>query len=353
MEVIQCLENIVGVSDLPCNCVAEDRPENYNTSRSGKFLSDLVDLKLIGNAGDCGAGKVWDIGSRAINTATLALQTNLPNCWASRKKNQARRPYIGALAQIVSNKSLKPRSRYAGVRITPHAHIEDATLVLNRIGTVFTQQGVDVLAVEVYDEEELLVAFDLDTENKKFQRNDLEEPLVIPFKKEGVPHQSIYIIYEVGANLPRNNEMICDCTSTLKNHIAQWVSVEGITGDDLDLRSEWACDDLLAYGLVPDVHMKCDILKAICKEELDFTSDPFAGTIAEYIHYSAASILIGNVMASTDANVFTLHPMEVLAMRRNEYNAEARARMANLCENMDPGSCFACKSDGQMMTLGG
>lgn len=348
MEVLACLDGLVGVSDNPCPCFSDGRPATYNTSKSGRFLSDLLDMRMMGAAGDgCGEGGVWTLGAKALRRAALGLQTNLPQCWATRQT--AKKRYIGNLSGIATTKPLDLPAGYAGIRIRPNANTPNGSMVLNGIGAVFNAAGSDSVTVQIWGIEGLLYSIPLDTAAGVLQQNTIT-PIVLPFSN-GADPQDYFIVYPVGSVKPMNNEQICGCQSNLKRAVEAWAKVEGVTGADLADRAEWGCDGKLAYGLVPDVEFRCDVTKAICSGELDGTTDPNTGVISEYIMYAGAADMIGSVLRSPDPNVFTLHDGDTLNAMRQQYLAEANARMAGLCRSMDSGDCFDCKNKGGMSTI--
>lgn len=352
MEVLECLQGLVGVSDTDCPCTETDRPEGYNESKSGLFLSDLIDLKMMGAAAtDCGAGSIWAIGAKALNRASINFQNNLAQCWAD--KHKARKAYIGHLAEITHTKALSPSSTYAGMKIVPDPAIESGEIIIRGISTLFSTTGTDNLTVFIYDAVGLVTEVDLNTYANDLQHNNLSPVITLPFQRDGVSEQAFYLIYAVDpANKPRNNELICGCRKSVRDKIEAWAPhVSGITGNVIADRCDWGCDNEHAYGLVPDVTMRCNVTDAICDGELDFGADPNAGTIAQHIQYAGAADLIGKVLRSSDPSVFTLHTNDDLVAMRNQYLAEASARLQGLCKTMPPGNCYTCKDRGGRQTL--
>lgn len=350
MDVLECLDQLVGVSDADCPCFEDGRPSGYDESKSNLFIGDLVDLRMMDAANSCEDGTVWDMGAKALRKASTNFQGNLLQCFAD--KHEARRSYIGHLAEITHTQQRKPSGVWAGIKIVPHPDITSGEIEIMRLGTVFSTTGTGTVTVLVYDQAELLQTITLDTSANDLHQNNLSPRITLPFRRDGIGHQAFYLLYEAGeAPIPRNNELICSCNSGVKNHIAQWAEVSGVQGDDTDVRSEWNLDDQYAFGLVPDVTFRCVGTDAICEGELDFASNPNAMTIAQHIQFAAAANLIGQILRSPDPNVFTLHSSDELTALRKEYQGEANARLAGLCKTMHPGSCFKCKNKGGVTTL--
>ena len=63
---MDCLTNIIGLSDTDCDCWDDTKPVDFNelnTSSSGLFISEpkTVPLRIVGGSGDCENGGIWDV----------------------------------------------------------------------------------------------------------------------------------------------------------------------------------------------------------------------------------------------------------------------------------------------------
>jgi hypothetical protein len=344
---LPCLTGIVGVADTDCDCYADGRPDDYNEASSGHYLSQLVDLDLLAQAYQCASSTIWEAGQRAIDQATLRFQANVLQCLAA--KHKTREQWKGLIGSRDCPNTLTPSGAFAGLYFKPLHSITDGEIVITGIGTMFRQTGEVI--VRIYDEltDTFLYETTLDTTANTFQSNPLVTPIVLPYTRTDNSHVRYWMLYTVGANKPKMGEVNCGCSSN-QHRMSEWASVFGTEGAALADRVDWTMGDY-HYGLIPEVTFRCRVENSICKETLDFTTNPFAGVMAEAIWYLGASIVHDELRRSLKVLPATSLPHEELKADVENYKAEFAARVSALCSSMPPGSCYPCKPKMRMQSM--
>lgn len=350
MAAIECLEGLVGVTEADCDCFPQST--HWEPASSGLYLSSLLDLKSMESSKDCGEGSLHDSGSQAINEAILGLQHNLLQCW-SKKPNKSLGVFNEYTAQRSYHGAALPSGVYAGHKYTLK-NIRHGRMKITGIHTLFTAAGTDNITALIYDNDELLYTVQLSTNAGSFRSNVFTDPIIIPFRKTGVEHREVYIIYQPsGANLPKTNEFRCTpCERSYSNELAKWATSVGVTGNTLEDRCSWS-HGKLAYGLVPEIVFDCDGAQSICDGGMEAGRDSNVGVIAEYIWYMGAAKLADKMLKQSALQRYTVLPADELTERRDRYTAEALARLSSLCSTDIPikGGCFTCDKKGGMIAL--
>lgn len=345
MEITPCLQNLVGISDTTCECFTDSKPDDYEPGSSGLNLDALINLKMIGAAVDCSEDEnIWTLGAQAIKEGTTNVVGNLLDFWA--KKHSIREPWDDFLTKKSDKGSFMPPGSWAGIKITPHWAVKYGEIEILDLGMLFTDTGT--VPFYIYDALGLVASYTggnaLNTTGGVYQSNPLDPTIKLPFRTQGVPRQAYYLLYQVGANLPLRNEMICrNCNPSLALHMDQWATVHGVSGSVLASREDWSGNSD-GYGLVPKVKIRCYAEKSLCDGGMEMGQDPNAITIAEAIQYKAAARLCGMLKRHPNINRYTLLDGDELAQLEGKYNAVAKARVESLSGTDLPlrGGCYNC-----------
>lgn len=344
-RILPCLEQLIGVADSECECFAEGQSGSVLEPRSLIFLSDYVNLPMILKAGICSEEDLYQIGQDSIDEATLKFQNNLLQCWAANAKNKARKQWRGLVGTRECSRSFGLSGAIAGLMIHPDQGIVDGEMVIEAVGTIFNTTGTDSIVIKIYDQvtDTVLHTFSLDTRANRFEPNVLATPIVLPFRLSDMGMAKYWMLYDVPVGYkPLDGEINCGCSSS-SHRLMEWVSIFGTSGDDLEDRLNWTRTDR-HNGLLPQITLRCKVENGICPEdELDFATNSNAGMMAEAIAYLAASLTLSKVLRSSRINKETLQPDDFKKEERRNFNLEYRTRVDQLCQNMDPGSCYTCE----------
>jgi hypothetical protein len=146
-----------------------------------------------------------------------------------------------------------------------------------------------------------------------------------------VDNLEYFIYYTLGANQPRNNEICDDCPTSLffcanrptyqigHSDPYKWadsVMVGGFTTDDItgfdDITADYGGNNLL-NGLNLEVDIDCDFGLGLCKDSLNFLSDPLAISTAKAILYKSGELLADLIFGSPQMSYTKLVNREALA----------------------------------------
>lgn len=342
MDIPLCLEGIIGVTNLDCDCLLNGRPAGYNAALSNLYLDQKIDLKIPGGSIPCGAGTVWDVCKRAIDAATREYMTAQFRCWSEdHDPITPKRFYVG---ERTFNGPLAPRGAFAGLLIRPHPHIKHGEFIIHSVDTAFTTAGSNTIGLMCWDSvtDTVLWTANLDTSANKLHQNVLSPAQTEPFTIPYTDFPRYYLIYEVGSMVPMDSDCFCDC-NTKKAQMSEWCEIEGVYGDDIDNRNSWSTNSL-NHGLFIDITFRCNATKDICVDALDFSNDPTAMQKAEAIYYRALQLVAEDALKRTDHSGFVDWDRETLVTMRNLWAQEHKVRMDFLCANApDRTSCYRCK----------
>lgn len=346
-EPLHCLTGVVGVADTDCECFEGGRPEDYNEATSGLYLHQLVDMDVLAQAYNCPSRTVWQAGQAAIDEATLSFQANISHCWAG--KHKPREKWSGLIGQRDCPRPVNLSAGVAGLAIVPNAAVVDGEMVITSIGTLFTHTGT--ITVRVYDQlaDTFIYEVNLDTTANTFQGNVLGSPIVLPFTASDGVSARYWLLYDATGIKPKEGECNCGCSSR-HHRMREWANVYGVRGNGAENRREFSLESI-HMGLLPTATFQCNTEAGICKEELDFATDPHAAVMAEAIWYLAASLVHGKIRRTVRAVPAAFVSQEEIEADRQKFAAEYSARVKSLCDTMQPGSCYECKPKMGLKTL--
>ncbi len=330
---ISCYNNIIGLSSSGCGCYATERPEDYNTSLSGLFITDLELLKQIKNLEDCENTTVWDILVNCRNNAIRSFISDT-NALLMQNFSLERQPFYGGIGQNKSRDLRSINELYAGIRIDC-ARINSGVMVINEIGTIFGESGT--ITLQIYNNLNQKIGSDiiLTTESDKASVHILKSPIELPlFSKHG--KLEYYFVYLV-SNSPKANLINCNCGQFkpvfnsespyyTRRHVGPnaWANFIMVGGFETDSLTEFDHDmpiNASSYmnGLFLTLELKCKVQEALCQGSLDFEGNPLAISMAYAVLYKAAELIADAILKSGDPDVQTLVNAEALADARDEW----------------------------------
>lgn len=118
---LECLKYLVGLASSDCNCYSTGRPVDFDTSYSGKFITDYVSLKFAGSAADCEQGGVWDILETSRRQAITDFIADFMAELLARKKQRFQAFANQEIGQFryTANSAFSPSATVAGVEFQP------------------------------------------------------------------------------------------------------------------------------------------------------------------------------------------------------------------------------------------
>jgi len=352
---MECLNEIIGLSQKECECFEGDKPANANVSKSGLFLDELpgLELKMIDAAEDCGEGNVWERMLKAVTAAEINTKTEILKMLNNTVRD-AYEHFGGFFGKRNFNGSIPASSlkNYQGVNIEAK-DIRGSMFVLKEIDAFFDETTTGEITVNIYrsDNPTPLYFFNIDTEANVAKKNILSVPIELPMWVDGFEDVQYHIIYSKHATAkPLNNRVHCNCSDGKnKTKWSQFGYVQGINIDSFTTVQDLdeATNDNYLYGLGLIGELKCEKSTIICDEDrdLDFENDAVALSIAQAIRYNAGVILIHSLIDRPDSTIVALNE-EQLVFLANEYSQAFKDEIQFIANNInvDSNDCFVCRN---------
>jgi len=327
ITLYDCYDYIIGLSRTECDCwdPKENFTLDFNTSYSGLYMDELWPLRSLASLEKC-EQDVWDAMNQSRENAIKYFVSD-----ASRellKHNELRvQPYTGVIGRRRNTADRSISNTYAGVHIVCKK-IVGGQLTLKKIYTAFNFTGV--VSVTVADNiGNTYGPYTLNTTADTWVENDITD-LELPLWSDLVDNLEYFVYYTIGANQPRNNEICGDCPKSLlfcsnrptyllgHSDPYKWadsVMVGGFTTDDItefdDITKDYGGNNFL-NGLNLEVDIDCDFGLGLCKDSLNFLSDPLAIATAKAVLYKSGELLADLIFGSPNMSYTKLINRESL-----------------------------------------
>lgn len=367
-QELDCLHNIIGLSQTTCECFEDGKPLDYNESLSGLYLDQTegLEINVIDSIKDCAQGGVWDIMSRARDNAILGFKADVLGLLLTKYK-QKRQPFSGVIGSAKFKSNLNLNYTFAGQRLYMN-NIIGGVLKIKRIGLLFGgNYSFDIEFRNELDESPFAV-YTVESENGKLKWNNIED-LELPMNLETDDNPNYYITYSVNGMLPKDSNNGCGCGSSVykyywntqrpsfktyqKDRWSEFVMITGIVGNDLNDRENWGTTQY-NNGIFLDVEFKCSVSDLVCGESMDFENNPIAIAMAWAVRYKAAFYLLDSILASPEINRFTMMDRERLMQKKNTYNQLYQERIEWISGeiNYQSNDCLTCDDFNDIVKVG-
>ena len=360
ISLYDCYDYIIGLSRTECTCwdPKGDHELDFNTSYSGLYIDEVEPLRVLASLEKC-EQDVWEAMSQARENAIKIFVSD-----ASRellKWNELRvQPYTGVIGRRRNTQDMGITKTYAGVHIICKK-IVGGQLTIKKIYTAFNFTGMVTVSVE----DNLgnnWGSYVLNTTEDTWVENDITD-LELPLWSDLVDNVEYFLYYTLGANQPRNNEICSNCPAGLRfstnrpyylwGHTdpyrwAESIMVGGFTTSDVsrfdDVTYDYGGNNFL-NGLNLEVDIDCDFGLTLCKDSMNFMSDPLAIATAEAVLFKAAEILADHIIASPSMSYAKLINRELLAKEQVLWIEKYKERITYIGENTDirKTDCLKCK----------
>lgn len=345
---LDCLENIIGLSETTCECLIDGtEPTDYNVSDSSLFLDRLdgFNINVAGGADNCSEGGIWARMIKAVSDAKIEFRTALLGL-INQKFQPRAKAYTGQLGSSGCKGNLSISQSYAGIKISP-IQLSGGLITLKRIGILInTSQNV---TVKVYSNENDSTLINSYTTSAPVTANSLtwlalSTPLELPmFSNERTINY--WVLIELNGAQPKDNKKDCGCGG-VKREWNQWIGFSGALGTDLTDMSTFTSNDYM-NGLVLDVDIKCETSLLICGEGklLDFANDSFSQYMAEAIRFKAGEKLYRGLLSTDQINRFTMMSREEIANTASQWGQNYQEVMRYLSDIIDTkeNDCLQCR----------
>jgi hypothetical protein len=335
--MLTCLESLIGLSKRDCNCPAwtTGRPTNYNSSATGYFVDD--NLNLVNQLyTDCGDGNIWDILQDSRNKALLRFEQDLLR-GISKFSGQKKGSFSGEIGELTSNginvnasgivgwkiigrgvkgSTFKIRSLKIGVNstITTNVRILKNGVSVANINTTLTGNVFTNVALE----------YNCDLSNL---------------------YDVFHVVYDLPANVyPLNNNITCSCPGK----VYEWKGLINQTTVMAQLDTDFASNaNSLSGGggMVINAYVGCDPIYFICDfDKLEGFNYKLA--IAKAIQLLSEIEVINHILKQNALNFYTLVSRESLYGMRNHAEKEYEEQYISWLsqEFSKRQDCFECET---------
>lgn len=366
-----CLSHIIGMSRTNCECFDSGKPYDAVTSDSGLYLDELEGLRLnmIDAIADCEAGGLWDILFNARENAKIAFKSDLMVMLLENNLKNKRDPFMGTIGESSFKNTIAITPTYGGARICC-ANIISGKMTIKRIGLVFASAGTFDISVYNNYSDTPIVTYSVTSVANGLQWFELPAPLELEMNDDNSQNPNYYLIYNASTSpSPKDIRASCGCSSMQykyywnleqpifksyeKYRWSEFIMLTGTQGDDISNRKYWQTSSYL-NGLMLDVKFDCNTSELICKQNLNYESNPLALAMAYAIRYRAGAIVIDNILGSGQINRYTMMDRDTMSGKRNNFLKEYKDRVNWIAKEMNwrANDCLTCNDFNDVLKIG-
>ena len=335
------------MTDIECDCLEDTRPDNWNDSESGYYLTDLeygipLDPSLFQQE-DCYCGlNIWQLMQKSIADATKDFCRDLSQeLYSKYDSNLA--TFSGKIGKFDFNKIKSTTGKYAMICLDVKKKVRGGYFVLNEICLGLNcEKEVEIFVVNADYPDEVIGSTVVTSEEGKFVSSKLDQEILLPLYDERCSKLRYKIYYEIPEGCsPLLNKFKC-CSDNFG-----WMKFFKSSGGNSDSIEDCKCSSSCAFGLSVGGYNKCKGLEWICDlgqcEGFDFME-----VVARTIQFRAISKLIYALMNNGgEISSFCLLSSERLLGKRSHLKKVYGQNLKWICENipMNLSDCFRCKQN--------
>lgn len=355
MSEVNCFDYIIGLSRTECECYPE---VDSTTSQSGLYLDEYIPLSRFSSLLNCEIGDdLWVMLDRLRDQAIRTFISDA-NAMMLKYFKQRREPFTGGIGRAKRKKVIDGLTigRYYGMRMYC-ADIVGGLCVINKIGGIFDQDA-NVIVTIYNNLNEEIDTITIPAEANKHILVDVD--LELPMHSNYIENLEYYFLYQYAGVKPYDNDIKCNCGSwrpyfnTISPYFGgkseaayawnKYAMVGGYSGD-LDLMNAQVSAPNRLYGLTLDVTFKCNTSEVLCKDFLDFDTNPLANAMAFAIIYKGCELAHMRFINSTNLNREVLINGETDKDDAKLYSRKYVELMQYIIQNINykVNDCFDCK----------
>ncbi len=344
-DIFECLDGLVGLTDIECDCIEDERPEDWNESDSGLYLTDFEDgiplNTLVFSTAKCFGGQtVWEVMQRALNQATKDFVRDLKaSIYGAYDSNL--QVFSGCVGKQKVTGSLSISEDYTGATFEVKKAVKGACWTINEIGLGLNCNAeVEVLIYEASNPSNILHTETIQAVAGEFVKHALSTPLQLPLQSDNCDKLKYVIAYDLPDGCdPLNSKFRC-CSD--KFAWEKYFNAKGFSSNDLSITGK--CTNY-SNGLSVCGFLQCDGLKWICDLD-EIQGYSVKDVISKTIQYRAVSKLISAICDSGNINFYTLLAPEKLIARQQGNNTMYVQNITWITQNLPLHltDCFKCKT---------
>ena len=345
--ITDCYGNIVGLSDVDCECV-DTPPTGYDDSSTSYYITDndygIPFQAAIYTKSDCFDGDtIWEYLEKVRQKTYKKFDADFRQTIYT--KYQTRNSTFKGEIGKKKSQAVRLKNDLVGIRIKPK-QLKGACLYIKSIELNLNSNETVTINVHSNETEEVLHSFTVDTVAGQYTEVNEEVSFELPLYSDCTDLE-YYVTYTVpNGSSPNGNKFHC-CGD--KRLWRPYFNLNGLEGDSLD---DLTFKGNQAYGLVINGSVACNELNWIC--DLSEVQDKLSGkgytlqnVIGRAIQYSAGIRGVNDMLKTNRINFYTSLNMEGLYKHRSRLSKLYNEHLAWLVENLplDDNDCLKCKEN--------
>lgn len=251
-----CYDGMVGISNIDCVCDDPNRPLDYNQSRSGLFLSQILPMQFAKAANSCAYGDMWQMSNDSLMQSGSLVEFDIKKNIDARMERTIKNfnGVIGDMAGLnISDYNATKPLMFTRLYFRI---MKKGIVTIKRIGLHLN--GVINTTITIYDQfGNIMQSEPITTVQNKLTWITLATPLVI----DTSDYNNIiyYIAYDRLTAKPKADRFHCGCGGkgyTCDDNKPQW---------NTNVMSDWAKYMMVSVGEVDTVPEMLDYDKCGCK----------------------------------------------------------------------------------------
>lgn len=346
------LIKLLGLSETECECYG-DAPEGYSDSETGYFIDEEENGIPIKSAvlttSGCGPGSVWESLESSRKNAIRDFKVDLfASLYSSADSNV--KLHDGLIGKPKATTTVGGNYDKIGRQITIKDQRRGGFYEISTIFLGLNISGSYTLTISsnsVYFEEQERT---LTAVAGKFEKNDLSEPLIIPFFQKDTEGEDLeyYLTIDVSNGAKALDNKIKCCGAELS--WAEHMDVHGIG----ELSGHFGFSKIgRGNGLATEGFFNCYIMDWLCSEvSIKGEKDTFnmKYVVGRTLQYRAASIMIAKMVASDKVQTWGILTAKQLSEKRkwllSQYKNYIDWIATKVPEHLT--DCFKCKEEDQI-----
>jgi hypothetical protein len=371
---LDCLNNIVGLSDTDCNCWDSSKPADFGTlneSLSGLYVSqpNTIPIRWTNGAADCENGGVWDLLIQARKDAVRDLVADFLAANSQVRKVQFL-PFT-KIGDPYYKRATLVRGNVAGAYIEPY-DIRGGKIRVESVDLTFFSGVTAPLSVDISIYSSLDLNTPLATATANITANKVTATAVFPTPfiidmgdiREDLDER-FYFLYDIPTGVTpvyNDTERGCNCSRKTKYRDNPYLQVMQVGGAQTDAVSNVLVNTLSSggmNGLVINASMECDYYSWLCElaqKPNELTSQggqrlKLGMALADGIQAKAVANLAQSIINSGRINYYTMVlDVKPLYIAMNSYLKIYQKAIDNLVYFMpeDVTDCLVCATDKRM-----
>lgn len=340
--LLDCLENVIGLSENPCPCL---EPVPTSESLSGLYVDDKscgVPLGMIPK--DCSTGSIWDYIKQAKKEGIRAFISDF-QMGISQVQKTVYNPFKGVIGSAMPTSNAHVSDSHVGIWFES-CGVKGSTMKIKCVGLAMDCDGDFDIELFASNQVDPILTVPISVTRNKKVIVDLEEPLTVPLFDSKGRKIKYCLLYDRKGCTPKLTKFHCGCGGS-KPKFYNYLNMGGVTGNGTDKSQLTDCapNGKSMHGLCLDVELKCAGIDWLCDvSKDDWCNDPFFASVAKTIQYYAIKFLAKS-MANNYASFQIQCDLKQLYNKQTEANNAIAHRMDWLRENIpaDRTDCYICK----------